>query len=81
MFARLMGLERTVWAFAFKEVGFVRVNFVTYGTGYCDVCGRDENLVIVGELGTGVCKKCLPAVVEQMKAVGHLLQSRQDEEN
>lgn len=55
-----------------------RVNYITYGTGYCDVCGRDENLVLIGDDSwKGICKTCLPDVIEQMKDVGALLKSKQ----
>lgn len=51
-----------------------RVNYVTYGTGYCDVCLADEYVVLVGDSDPkAFCEKCLPKVIEQMKDVGALV--------
>lgn len=62
-----------------------RVNFVTYGYGYCDVCGRDENLLLIGDSEwKGICKSCLPNVIDAMKNIGSLIQlkqPRQDDES
>lgn len=58
-----------------------RVNYVTYGSGYCDVCGDDENLVLIGDSDwKGLCKRCLPKVIEQMKDVAALLKEKQPRE-
>jgi len=56
-----------------------RVNYVTYGSGYCDNCGTHENLVMLGHYEwKGICKSCLPAVIEQMKNVSALLKCKQE---
>lgn len=55
----------------------IHVNYVTYGEGYCDVCGRDETLLLLGVSDYGICKHCVPEVIEQMKNVANLLVPKQ----
>lgn len=51
-----------------------RVNYVTYGTGYCDICLSDKYLVFIGDSEPkGICTSCLPRVIEQMQDVASLL--------
>lgn len=55
---------------------------MTYGDGYCDVCGKDENLVLIGDdEWKGICKRCLPKVISQMKDIAALLIEKQPEKD
>lgn len=55
-----------------------RVNFISYGTGYCEVCLQHGQHIFIGyDEYKVICKGCLPEVMERMKDMADLLKPEQ----